>query len=221
MTTLALIPTRIERDLLSLRNSDELLVRVCGMGPLAAGVLSTRWIEELQPSACILVGIAGTRDAVRAPIGSLVVGTSVRNQAVGFGHSAAFQPLSDMAPAGEDVAPDPLPLDVPSAWLKVGTQVLGDGTTSPAIVAGEIGTVAAASASVEESDGWLARDPGVLVEEMEGYAVALACREAGLPLSIVRGVSNRAGVRDKRQWEAAAALSSLRDFLERAVGVAT
>jgi futalosine hydrolase len=33
-------------------------------------------------------------------------------------------------------------------------------------------------------------------EDMEGFAVAAACRLAGIPLDIVRGISNTAGDRD-------------------------
>ena len=39
-----------------------------------------------------------------------------------------------------------------------------------------------------------------LVENMEGYALALAGRRFGIPVGEVRGVSNLAGVRDKSAW---------------------
>ena len=39
-----------------------------------------------------------------------------------------------------------------------------------------------------------------LVENMEGYALALAGQRAGIAVAEVRGVSNRAGVRDKSTW---------------------
>jgi futalosine hydrolase len=41
---------------------------------------------------------------------------------------------------------------------------------------------------------------GALVENMEGYALALAGRRTGIPVAEVRGVSNRAGNRDKDTW---------------------
>jgi len=219
MTTLLLIPTQAEQNLIAFGAVGDVQVRVCGMGPMASGVAAARWLRELRPKSCLLAGLAGTRNAVVAPLASLVVGTAVRNEAVGCGRGSGFLPLLEMAPAGEEVAPDPLPLDVPTEWMKVGASLDADGSRGIAIVAGEIGTVAAASASVEEADGWLSRDPGVLVEEMEGYAVALACRAADVPFSIVRGVSNRAGIRDKQQWEVAEAFTALRTFLDQVLGV--
>jgi futalosine hydrolase len=39
-----------------------------------------------------------------------------------------------------------------------------------------------------------------LVENMEGYALALAGQRAGIPVAEVRGVSNHAGIRDKSAW---------------------
>jgi len=35
---------------------------------------------------------------------------------------------------------------------------------------------------------------------MEGFSVAAACRFAGIPLRIVRGISNQAGDRNKENW---------------------
>jgi len=219
MTTLLLIPTRAEQDLMAIEQTVGVEMRVCGMGPMASGIAAARWLQEIRPESCVLIGLAGTRDETCAPLGGLVVGTAVRNEAVGCGHGAGFLPLGEMAPSGEVLVPDALPLDVPTNWLKVGTRFHAEASVGPAIVAGEIGTVAAASASVDEADSWRSRNPGVLVEEMEGYAVALACREASVPLSIVRGVSNRAGIRDKRQWQAVEAVAALRTFLEQALGV--
>ena len=43
---------------------------------------------------------------------------------------------------------------------------------------------------------------------MEGFAVALACRLAGVPLLIVRGISNTAGDRDTIRWQIEAALAA-------------
>jgi futalosine hydrolase len=40
---------------------------------------------------------------------------------------------------------------------------------------------------------------------MEGFAVAAACRLAGVPLDIVRGISNTAGDRDTSGWQIEAA----------------
>jgi futalosine hydrolase len=45
---------------------------------------------------------------------------------------------------------------------------------------------------------------------MEAFAVAFACQRAGLPLTVVRGISNIAGERDKSQWRVKPALDAAR-----------
>ncbi len=60
---------------------------------------------------------------------------------------------------------------------------------------------------------------GALVENMEGYALALAGMRFGIKVAEVRGVSNLAGVRDKSAWNLdlanARAQSVLLNFLRR------
>jgi futalosine hydrolase len=41
---------------------------------------------------------------------------------------------------------------------------------------------------------------GALCENMEGAAIAQVCTIYGIPVSEIRGISNIAGVRDKRKW---------------------
>jgi futalosine hydrolase len=55
-----------------------------------------------------------------------------------------------------------------------------------------------------------------LAEDMEGFAVALACALRGTPLRIVRGVSNEVGDRAPERWRIPAALAAAR---ERAIEV--
>jgi futalosine hydrolase len=43
---------------------------------------------------------------------------------------------------------------------------------------------------------------------MEGFGVALACRLAGVPLTIIRGISNTAGDRDHARWRVPEALAA-------------
>jgi futalosine hydrolase len=45
------------------------------------------------------------------------------------------------------------------------------------------------------------KHPSAIAEDMEGFSVAAACKLAGKPIRIVRGISNRAGDRDHRFWE--------------------
>ena len=75
-------------------------------------------------------------------------------------------------------------------------------------------TVTAAAVGPDDVSFRKAIYPEASAEEMEGFAVALACRLFRIPCTIVRGISNTAGDRDKARWrisesvEATAALDT-------------
>jgi len=198
VTALVLVPSALEFGRLSTDAlpGSALVVRV-GVSLLDATRRTTLLLEEFAPDECLLVGLAGTRDPARAPLGTLVVGTAVRNEAVGAGHGASFVPLGAMGLPDEPRAPDLLPL--------VDEIVPADVVAARGVV----GSVAAASASPGEARAWARRHPDVLVEEMEGYGVALACRDADVPLAIVRAVANVAGDRDVPGWRLEPAFAAL------------
>jgi futalosine hydrolase len=54
-----------------------------------------------------------------------------------------------------------------------------------------------------------------MAEDMEGFGVALACRLLGVPLAIVRGISNEAGDREHARWQVPAALAAAADLAVR------
>jgi len=204
VTALVLVPSVLEFVRLSTAAlpATAVLVRV-GTGLLDATRRATLLIEEFAPAECLLVGLAGTRDPARAAPGALVIGTGVRNEAIGAGHGRGFVPLGALGLRDEPLAPDLLPLV--------------DEVLPPDLEAlrGVIGSVAATSASPAEARAWATRHPDVLVEEMEGYGIALACRDADVPLAIVRAVSNVAGDRDVAHWRLDAAFAALDRALRR------
>ena len=59
-----------------------------------------------------------------------------------------------------------------------------------------------------EMGAFLRNDRKAIAEDMEGFGVAMACKLAGVPLRIVRGISNRAGDRDLTQWQIEEALAA-------------
>ena len=69
-------------------------------------------------------------------------------------------------------------------------------------------SVSAASGYLELAQGLRTRYAADL-ENMEGFALALACRRAGLPFLEVRAVSNLVGSREKKHWDLALALREL------------
>jgi len=64
----------------------------------------------------------------------------------------------------------------------------------------------AASANAAEAESRRRANPEAVAEDMEGFAVALSCRLAGVPLTIIRGISNVAGDREHANWQIEPAL---------------
>jgi futalosine hydrolase len=157
-------------------------VAVCGFGLAAAGAGAAHEIALHRPSRVILVGSAGSYDLERAPIGSALTASAVRCHGIGAGELSA----AELGWGGDEI------------------ELTGSG--------GLVLSVAAASATLEEAAIRLHKHPQAVVEEMEGYAVALAATLWEVPLSIVRGVSNAAGDRETANWrmpEAMAAAGSV------------
>ena len=81
-------------------------------------------------------------------------------------------------------------------------------------------TTTAASADDRDADLRRQRFPQARAEDMEGFAVALACALADVPLEIVRGISNQVGDREPGRWSIPRALAAARELalelLERA-----
>ena len=180
---------------------------LCGFGLAAAGAGASHAAAGLATaggvSGLYLVGIAGTYAPGHAPVGSAILGTAATCWGIGVGEGAAHRSAAA--------------LGWRQAWGDA--QVVSEcerlelAHPPMAAVAGEILSVTAASASVEDAARRSATNPEALVEDMESFAVALAARLCGLPLTVVRGLSNVAGDRDRASWRIPQALASARQLL--------
>jgi futalosine hydrolase len=184
--TLILVPTELERRAL-FGDAAPAQVQLCGFGLAEAGARAAHAIATggPLPRRIALVGIAGTYDAGRWPPGSAVVGGSVRLDGIGAGGQTA----SGLGFAETDL----LPLD-------------GEGP--------ELLSVAEASADRAQAEARHAHFPAAAVEEMEGFAVAVAAAAFGVPLHVIRGVSNLAGERERDRWQIPEALRAAAAALE-------
>ncbi len=213
---LILIPSELERDRLPVlegledwRTAGRAGSRraLCGVGVVDSALETARLLSSgPRPGRCLLVGLAGTRDAAQAAVGSLVWGTAARNEAIGAGAGEDFVDLSAMGlgPADDEC----LPLQPLSASERAGIE-LAIGSRDVPMTTGVLGTVAAASGSPAAARGWARRHPEVLVEDMESWAVGLVARRAGVPLGVLRAVSNVAGERALSRWDLDAAFDAL------------
>ncbi|MFM7244649.1 MAG: futalosine hydrolase [Planctomycetaceae bacterium] len=200
---LILVPTDRERRVLGPRLVSHGRVELCGFGLVAAAARTATLLATGHPTRVVLVGIAGCLDD-RLAIGSAWQFDRVACHGIGAGTGAAF------VPAGTLGWPQ-WPGDPPTAAAAIGDDlpcgVSGHGPLAPGVLL----TVAAAAAEAGDVAARRTLVPDAVAEDMEGFAVAAACRLSGVPVAIVRGISNTAGDRDAARWRVDAALEAAAD----------
>lgn len=176
-----------------------------GFGPAAAGALAALALAGARPERAVLVGIGGTLDPARLPVGRLCAGTRVVFADLGVLRGGAWR---GPAALGIEQAPARPPYGAVVEELELAAP-----PGSPDVLPGPLLTVARASGSLEEAEVRRTAWPDALVEDMESFAVALAASRLGVPLEVVRAVSNRAGEPDRARWDVEGALAALRGWL--------
>jgi len=195
---LLLVPTALELErLLDQGGYDpsQARVEVCGFGPVAAAARTATLLERHKPQRALLVGIAGTFDADRFAVGTATSFGDVALEGVGVGEGPRF-----IAPPALGFPQWPGSLDTTPHPIADRIALEGDG---PLLL-----STCAASDSPAHAAVRRAHFPECVAEDMEGFAVALACALARVPLTIVRGASNIVGDREPSNWRIPAALNA-------------
>ena len=208
--TLILIPTAFESDLIESQLSRfaetrTTIVTHCGFGPVAAAAVATESILAYQPNRVVLLGIAGAYQSTGNDfsIGQAYRFGAVAVDGIGVGEGSEFQSANDLGWAqfaGDDHRP-----------------AVSDEIELASKSAHRLLTVCAASATPDQAQRRQQRY-GASAEDMEGFAVALACRLRNVPLEIIRGISNSAGDRNKSNWAIPAAMGAAAEELGVVLG---
>lgn len=207
---LIVAPTTMERSLLMEAFQDRGIrhpIECCGFGLIAAAARTAQLLNSRPIRKVLLVGIAGGLTPA-LPIGSAWHFTHVACHGIGTGSGAAFVPAGRLGWSqveglgGDTVVGDVLPL---------GGDACGP-APHPASSAGMLLSCCASSACADDVHDRLRLFPEAVAEDMEGFGVAMACRLVGVPLTIVRGISNIAGDRDTSQWRIRDALAAAADL---------
>lgn len=202
---LILIPTDGERASIETAlqyDERQWSIHTVGFGVIAAGIESYRAVLTQRPTKVILAGIAGlfassSKQALQ--MGDAIWFDSIAIDGIGVGQADAFIDAIELGwNWNHDAASD--------ARLQCQTPEHSD----PAMLL----TVCSGSANEADALRRSQRFPDAIGEDMEAYAVAHACRTAGVPLSIVRGFSNIVGQRDKSDWCVDQALASVAKQLQ-------
>lgn len=177
-----------------------------GVGPAVAGAATARLLALAEAAgrpyrAVVSAGVAGGFTG-RVEVGDTVLGTASIAADLGAESPDGFIPVDElgMPPAmlgvGGVVPTDP-------SLLAALRAVLPAATTGPVLT---VSTVTGTAASTEELRR---RHPEAVAEAMEGYGVAVAAAQAGVPFAELRTISNPIGPRDRDAWRLREALTAL------------
>ncbi len=177
-----------------------------GVGPAVAGAATARLLALAEAAgrpyrAVVSAGIAGGFVG-RVTLGGTVLATRSVAADLGAESPEGFLPIEE--------------LGMPAELLGTGSVVPADPellealrTALPEAVAGAVLTVGTVTGTAESTAALAARHPDAVAEAMEGYGVAVAAAQAGLPFAELRTVSNPIGPRDRSAWRMRAAFAAL------------
>jgi len=177
-------------------------VLAVGVGPAAAAARTAKALITDEYSLVICAGIGGGFPG-RADVGSLVVADEIIAADLGVETPAGFCSVDELGFGSTRVQVDAdMVKRVTGALLSAGLPVY----SGPVLT---VSTVTGTAASAAEL---AARVPGAAAEAMEGYGVAIAALDSGIPILEIRAISNLVGPRDRTAWRIKEAL----DILEAA-----
>ncbi|MEV1070484.1 futalosine hydrolase [Micromonospora parva] len=177
-----------------------------GVGPAIAGAATARLLALAEAAgrpyrAVVSAGVAGGFTG-RAEVGDTVLGTASIAADLGAESPDGFIPVDE--------------LGMPPALLGAGSRVPADPgllatlrAALPTATTGPVLTVSTVTGTSAGTDELRRRHPEAVAEAMEGYGVAVAAAQAGLPFAELRTISNPIGPRDRDAWRLREALAAL------------
>lgn len=177
-----------------------------GVGPAVAGAATARLLALAEAAgrpyrAVVSAGIAGGFVG-RVPVGGTVLASHSVAADLGAESEEGFLPIEELGKPPELLgAGSVLPAD-PDLLTALRTAL-------PAAVVGPVLTVGTVTGTAASTAALTARHPSAVAEAMEGYGVAVAASQAGLPFAELRTISNPVGPRDRGAWRMREAFDAL------------
>lgn len=175
-------------------------VLTVGVGIAAAAARTARWLTEHHRhghayNAVISAGIGGAY-AGRCALGGIVVGRRTIAADLGADSPDGYLTLSDLGFGTDAMDADP------DLFGRVASAL-------PAAVTGSVCSVHTVTGTAARAAELSNRHPGAVAEAMEGWGVATAAEDHGVPFVEIRTVSNFVGPRDRSAWRIDLALGAL------------
>lgn len=188
-----------EAVLRGLNGEDRYEVITAGVGPAAAAASTARALGSGQYKLVISAGIGGGFSG-QAPVGSVVVASSIIAADLGSETQEGFLSVDQLGFGSAYIqTPPKLMRQITEAFQAAGLIALS----------GPILSVSTTTGTQATADALAARVPGAAAEAMEGFGVAQAAHDCGLPVLEIRAVSNIVGPRNRDAWKIPQALQAL------------
>lgn len=185
-------------------------VLITGVGPVSAGIALGRMLGAHPDTRGVVnAGLGGSLDLAALPLGAPCAASAEIFPEYGLFTPNGLSPqgLGFAQWEGGDVY-DRLPLSPHDAAAAMGLTLPQAWPLAPIV------SVAGVSGTPERAATIQARYPDAKVENMEGFACALACAQVGVPFLELRTVSNAVGSRAAADWDIPGAFAALAAALE-------
>ena len=176
----------------------DILLVTSGIGKVNAASSATAVIENYPVRAVINFGVGGAYPGTGLNIGDVAIASKEIYGDEGVFTAAGIKGMKEigipLVRIGKTKYFNEFPLDPPSIPFPK-----DENNMNIMIKTGNFITVSAVSGSQKRAKD-LGKRFGAVCENMEGAAIAQVCALYELPMIELRGISNMAGVRDKRKW---------------------
>ncbi|RUT35483.1 futalosine hydrolase [Paenibacillus zeisoli] len=201
MTAVPAEQEAVQRGLLTGPGEAAVDVRLAGVGSAAAAASTARILATAADGYDLVIsaGIGGGFPGL-AEIGTVVVASAITAADLGAETQEGFSSVDELGFGSSSIA---VQAEL-AARLTGALQVAGVPVQSGPIV-----TVTTATGTAATAEAIAGRVPGACAEAMEGFGVATAAEQAGLPVLEIRGISNPVGPRDRSAWRIGDALAAL------------
>ncbi len=194
---LIVVPSKFEAE--ALKDLD-LEIKICGVGVIEAAIESYRLIEKYKPNLIVLTGLAGAYPETHLFPGDIVIASKE------IWADSGRKTFQDYVPLPENLGMV-REIEINKELLEI--------FTFPQGIKIKIGAMCTVCACSYKPDRALLfrQKYKALAENMEGFAVALVAKKAGIPFAEVRAISNL--LEDpEAPWDTEKAFTSLRRFWE-------
>lgn len=175
-------------------------VMLAGVGAASAAARTAAAIAAKRYSMVVSAGIGGGFVG-QAEVGSLVVADSIVAADLGAESPEGFLSLDALGFGSARIRVDA------GLAARAADALRAAGLTART---GAVLTTSTVTGSTKTALALAARVPGAAAEAMEGFGVATAARDRGIPVMEIRAISNPVGPRDRAAWRIDQALAALK-----------